>query len=358
MASKTKRDIIKDLGVPEETGSPHKKPLMRPLLSSSEPTLTSSPSTDANFGNNPPSPTSRPNTGGFLRPHTPGGVLPRAVDDPFNLGGRTDYHFVRVKQPDGKVHILPVTNDDGSPIAKGLESPTVIPSPIREVSSKVQHPPSAASPQFSVIETWGRPVSRAEAERDSHLQVESVSLQKWPFNGGSSTLELSEIRQEEEMNRPKTGESRASSKKGASRAASRNKANISRSVPTSMSTMSPSGEGVVQRAASPKPVSARRPTPNDTRPTQKYFASPCPSVRSLSYKSMVSERKFNSHVNPNPKSPPKVNLCMSEKVALQPSASFVNLESRTLPHEESEEYAAKASERSLEILGSFSHWEE
>lgn len=110
MASTVKREF--DRGTGPGDANTCKKALMRPLLSSA-------PATLADSANNPLISTDRNKQegsthdevhtdGGERRPRTPGGVMRRAVDDPFHLQGRNDYHFVRVKQIDGKTFILPV----------------------------------------------------------------------------------------------------------------------------------------------------------------------------------------------------------------------------------------------------------
>jgi hypothetical protein len=219
-----------------------------------------------------------------------------------------------------------VTNEDGTPILRGNAMPK---SPVTQVPSPGTH--------LALVETWGRPHSRAEEENPS-LLVDAMPLQKWPF-ASSSAVELEEPRDAvSAKNRPKSS---SSSRKGL------NSSGQTRSTPVLLS--SPIGK---QRAATPKPVSARRPTPNDTRPTPGQYAPPSPSLRSLSYEQQVKERKFAAHVNPNQKSMLKVNLCVSDKVAIAQS-SYANLESSVLPDHGSSDFVARASERSQEILGRF-----
>jgi hypothetical protein len=97
-------------------GNRCKKATIRPLLSSAPATLAETDNTQlspTNHGKVEPNREgndvrSHSEGSGVRRPHTPGGALRRAVDDPFCLHGRNDYHFVRVKQPDGKTYIVPV----------------------------------------------------------------------------------------------------------------------------------------------------------------------------------------------------------------------------------------------------------
>jgi len=110
-------------------------------------------------------------------------------------------------------------------------------------------------------------------------------------------------------------------------------------------------EGAASRQARSKgaAVTGRLPTPNFSRNSTKEHTGPSVPTRTLSYEQLRNEKKFASFVNPNPKVPTKVSLCVSERAVVSPG----NKTSLDVAGEDRDDIISKASQRSLDILMNF-----